>query len=849
MNDKYEPPTPQYPTNDLRPIRIHHMKQLRNSIRNFPLVVITADSGYAKAQVAYHFVLESGAFPAWILLTDSDNLTQHFWNNFLASDIVKNPRMRTILEHLGFPRSRNELNYILKIISKNLLLESKVMLIFEGFEVIYRVEILEFIEKLATMHLNNLQIFILSKTIPDITLTRLVLKNTLIPITQDEIRFTKEEYLELLSLTSPSPKAQSPELLYDYFDGKPVPLVMTCFYDHVCDSTLVPIDLDKPKFWEQFVLNYFEQRIPLLFFLYLRMFRHINQEIWDIIPVTTDYSFEQFIGSSALTMNILYTQNYEFLDFYQDIFAESFNALDSNLQSEIYSFVADYYMGIGDLTESILLYQKAHKYDQMLKLLQELFTKHNSEYDYLWFIDRIEGLPPNILKTYPKIQLIYSALLYISNRKKAAQIQCDALIEEYTKADSSLPMKQKILGEAYTLKGIHALWNADSKMNDYFYAATGFLDDGTSLFSNYLSCQSHIPTLYAPMLTQEGWHTKISTSLSKAEPYMASILHDFAAGLASLFDAHYYYQIGKFDKSEALAQQCIKAASANGAYGNELYAHYILLDINLAKGDLSNAYSILKIMQQKVYILKNPVLSSYLEHIQAKFYLVLHETKKIPSWLTSGTLSKNCIWGDIVWNEYFLHALFLYYNGSFEALNDFMPALEQAVYIQHGNTYTNYLDCYTLKALNELALNKAEAAIKLLEDVYHKSQFSGHIMRFAEHSSDMIKLLDAAKKRPAVSISAEWIEQVYAAAKKYNTVNKKSSNLIDIYQLTKKELEILKYLAKGLSDAEIAEKAATTVATVKWYNRQIYSKLDVKNRTGAARFALEVGLISPDNTN
>ncbi len=39
--------------------------------------------------------------------------------------------------------------------------------------------------------------------------------------------------------------------------------------------------------------------------------------------------------------------------------------------------------------------------------------------------------------------------------------------------------------------------------------------------------------------------------------------------------------------------------------------------------------------------------------------------------------------------------------------------------------------------------------------------------------------------------------------------------------------------AQGMSDRAIAEKTVLTVGTVKWYNRQIYSKLDVRNRTQA----------------
>ena len=61
--------------------------------------------------------------------------------------------------------------------------------------------------------------------------------------------------------------------------------------------------------------------------------------------------------------------------------------------------------------------------------------------------------------------------------------------------------------------------------------------------------------------------------------------------------------------------------------------------------------------------------------------------------------------------------------------------------------------------------------------------------------------------------------------------------------LTERELEILRLLAEGLSDREIAQKLVLAQGTVKWYNKQIYSKLGVHSRTQAAACAREVGLL------
>jgi predicted ATPase/DNA-binding CsgD family transcriptional regulator len=61
--------------------------------------------------------------------------------------------------------------------------------------------------------------------------------------------------------------------------------------------------------------------------------------------------------------------------------------------------------------------------------------------------------------------------------------------------------------------------------------------------------------------------------------------------------------------------------------------------------------------------------------------------------------------------------------------------------------------------------------------------------------------------------------------------------------LTARELEILALIVAGFSDREIARELTLALETVKWYNKQIYSKLGVRNRTSAATQANSLGLL------
>jgi DNA-binding NarL/FixJ family response regulator len=65
----------------------------------------------------------------------------------------------------------------------------------------------------------------------------------------------------------------------------------------------------------------------------------------------------------------------------------------------------------------------------------------------------------------------------------------------------------------------------------------------------------------------------------------------------------------------------------------------------------------------------------------------------------------------------------------------------------------------------------------------------------------------------------------------------------DTRGLTRRELEILRLVAEGHSNAQLAKMLWVTEQTVKFHLSNIYRKLDVSNRTEASRWAQVQGLL------
>jgi DNA-binding NarL/FixJ family response regulator len=77
------------------------------------------------------------------------------------------------------------------------------------------------------------------------------------------------------------------------------------------------------------------------------------------------------------------------------------------------------------------------------------------------------------------------------------------------------------------------------------------------------------------------------------------------------------------------------------------------------------------------------------------------------------------------------------------------------------------------------------------------------------------------------------------------TLPDSTAPLPDLGELTEREVEILRFVALALSNAEIAARLQLTEATVKTHVSSVLRKLSLRDRVQAVVFAYDVGLVRP----
>lgn len=161
------------------------------------------------------------------------------------------------------------------------------------------------------------------------------------------------------------------------------------------------------------------------------------------------------------------------------------------------------------------------------------------------------------------------------------------------------------------------------------------------------------------------------------------------------------------------------------------------------------------------------------------------------------------------------------------------------------------LEIYLLQAL---ALYPRPEAFGLLEKVVAQAAPENNLRLFLDEGRPALKLLQEAlpllKNSEFVDklLSAFTAKSIEAPASPTTETIKPAklpaSSLIDeqFEPLSEREKEVLRYLAQGLSNRALADKLIVTENTVKVHLRNIFSKLDVNNRTQALARAKELGL-------
>ncbi len=132
-----------------------------------------------------------------------------------------------------------------------------------------------------------------------------------------------------------------------------------------------------------------------------------------------------------------------------------------------------------------------------------------------------------------------------------------------------------------------------------------------------------------------------------------------------------------------------------------------------------------------------------------------------------------------------------------------------------------------------------QSALKTLQRVSTLSEPEGYVRVFLDQGEPMRELLLALQKRLGPAANATRLLEAFPAQP--TSMAASSAHVPGL--LSKREIELLKLVASGCSNKEIASQLFISLATVKRHTVNIFNKMGVKNRTEAVARARELGLL------
>ncbi|MDX1687644.1 MAG: LuxR C-terminal-related transcriptional regulator [Candidatus Promineifilaceae bacterium] len=180
------------------------------------------------------------------------------------------------------------------------------------------------------------------------------------------------------------------------------------------------------------------------------------------------------------------------------------------------------------------------------------------------------------------------------------------------------------------------------------------------------------------------------------------------------------------------------------------------------------------------------------------------------------------------------------------------PLLERALQVaERGDVRGVRLQLLLYLAQHHAVEGRMAVATRTVERALALGEPGAYVRRFADEARPLLGILAHLRVHylpRAASYSRAYLEQVLAAFGDEAVADAPGpAALAERFRLdetlSRRELEILQLLGRGLSNPQIAEKLHISVGTVRWHVKNVYRKLDVNNRVQATVRAQTIGLL------
>jgi LuxR family maltose regulon positive regulatory protein len=314
--------------------------------------------------------------------------------------------------------------------------------------------------------------------------------------------------------------------------------------------------------------------------------------------------------------------------------------------------------------------------------------------------------------------------------------------------------------------------------------------------------------------------------------------HVFYYGLLHIGLAETHYERYTLDEMEAALKIGVPLCLQGGMSILAMVGMLGQTELMDARGDKQGAFEALRSVERDCKGMDPRVYLPSCNILRLQYQSELGETAGLAEWVQAVDLQVGERIGTDHFFELYQCARFLNVLGRPTEALQILEKVEKAA--RQGGCIGYLIYVLVLQAVSRKKIREEGLALACLQEALQLGEAEGYIRPFLNLGDPMRELLHTLQRRGPAQDYATRLLAVFA---RQSNAKAPPAPPAPPQVLSKRELELLRLVAAGSSNKEIARDLVISLGTVKRHTVNIFTKLDVKNRTEAVAKAREMGLL------
>ncbi len=875
------------------PIRLNQINRPRlsnllDTSFNYALILVSAPAGYGKTTLVSSWLQEKRIPSAWLSLDDGDNDPIRFLLYLHAALAPFSPgiedEFHSMLQGIQPALHENAINLLVNELAST---SNPFILILDDFHTIHSDAVLRILTYLLDHLPPQMHLVILTRADPPLQLSRMRVRNQLLDIRADQLRFSQDEIASFLNdAMGLTLSTNDLSALEARTEGWIAGLQLAALSMQSCEDVHAFVSAFTGS--HHYVMDFLVEEVLKLqpknvsaFLLQTSFLDRLCGSLCEAVVETdpTDPMDGQTLLEALEEKNLflipLDDQKhwYRYHHLFADVLRKRLEHQYPNLLPELHRRASRWYEQNGLIAESIHQSIAASDQDRAAQLIEqngcfilmtgEVMTLLNwvDAIDYQpeshpWLaiqkawalaltgnLDRVEStlrVPEELLTPLqPTVEVRTMQGTIAAARAHCANLQGDTLsAAKYARqALDLLPdcssISQSIRSVATSILGDASWINGNLEEATYAYTEAIRIGREAGNLHMVIIANSNL----AEIFVEQGQLHKAADILTRSlqmairpDGQKSPLAGKLYAGLSRLA-----YERNQMNEADQYIQQCIDLCRQWGDIDIQAIAFAILARLKLVLGNPEAAKDAFWEAEQLLgEHLHSPLRSTELKYELARYWLAQGNLEKPSQFIPkSAQVSEDLIPYRRQTEYVILLRVLLARKDYKEAIALSKILLQQA---ELAGRMGLVIEILILQALAFQEKKDTDQCLVVLERALALANAEGYVRIFLDEGETMTRMLCQVQSR---QVGGSYAEELLSKIGKIPNMTQPSMQLL-VEPLTTREIEVLKLIKAGCSNQDIAEQLVISLPTVKRHISNIYGKLGVESRTQAVAIGKEL---------